>query len=97
MICIVFAIIISIVQRLPWIARFQIDGDWFVLGYCIIIGLSTFILGFVHSRLYDARHPYFPRKRGVAPWWHAIKFFLMQLLIVPTSITVIAALTGLFF
>ena len=89
MICIALALLTSIVLRVPWIASFLIDGDWLVLAYFIIIGISTFILGFVHSRLYDARHPEQEPKRNGAMLWHAIRFFFFQLLLIPLSVAVL--------
>ena len=89
MICIALALLTSIVLRVPWIASFLIDGDWLVLAYFIIIGISTFILGFVHSRLYDARHPKQEPKRNGAMLWHAIRFFFFQLLLIPLSVAVL--------
>ena len=89
MICIALALLTSIVLRVPWIARFLIDGDWLVLAYFIIIGISTFILGFVHSRLYDARHPEQEPKRNGAMLSHAIRFFFFQLLLIPLSVAVL--------
>ena len=88
---------ISVVQRLPWVARLQIDGDWLVLGYCITNALSTFLLGFVHSRIYNALHPENIPKRIGERWWHAIKFFLLQLLLIPLIITLLAALCAVVF
>jgi hypothetical protein len=89
MICIALALMTSIVLRVPWIASFLIDGDWLVLAYVIIIGISTFILGFVHSRLYDARHPKQEPKRNGAMLLHAIRFFFFQLLLIPLSVAVL--------
>jgi len=89
MICIALALLTSIVLRVPWSASFLIDGDWLVLAYFIIIGISTFILGFVHSRLYDARHPEQEPKRNGAMLWHAIRFFFFQLLLIPLSVAVL--------
>jgi hypothetical protein len=90
MICIVLATATSMVQRMPWVARLQIDGDWLVLAYFIIIGLSTFVLGFVHSRVHDALHPEQAPKRNGALWWHAIRFFFFQFGVIPLCISVIA-------
>lgn len=88
---------ISIVQRLPWVTRLQIDGDWLVLSYCIIIGLSTFRLGFVHSRIYDALHLENTPKRIGERWWHAIKFFCLQLFLIPLFIAFLAVLFAVVF
>ena len=95
--CIALALIISVVHRMSWVARFQIDGDWLVLGYVIFIGLSTFVLGFVHSRVYDALHPENNPKRGGQLWLYAFRFFFFQLLLIPLTITVLAGLLSLFF
>ena len=95
--CIALALIISVVQRLTWVARFQIDGDWLALGYVIFIVLSTFVMGFVHSRIYDALHPGENPKRGGQLWWHAVKFFFLQLLLIPFTITVLATVLSLLF
>lgn len=95
--CIAVAVIISVVRRMSWIARFQIDGDWLALGYVIFIGLSTFVLGFVHSRIYGALHPGENPKRGGQLWWHAVKFFFLQLLLIPFTITVLATVLSLVF
>ncbi len=97
MICIVLATATSMVQRMPWIARFQIDGDWLALAYLIMIGLSTFLLGFVHSRLYDALRPEQAPKRNGALWWHAIRFFFFQLLLIPLNIFVLAVVLTVMF
>ena len=97
MICIVLALLTSMVRRVPWIARFQIDGDWLALAYLIMIGLSTFILGFVHSRLYDALQPEQAPKRNGDLWWHAIRFFFFQLLLIPLSIFVLAVVLTVMF
>ena len=96
MVCVTLALLTSIVQRLPWVARFQIDGDWLALSYVIVICVSTFILGLIHSRLYDAVHPENIPKRGVALFWHAVKFFFLQILVVPVTVFAIAFLMSIF-
>ena len=90
MMCIVLATATSMVQRTPWVARLQIDGDWLVLSYFIIIALSTFLLGFVHSRVHDALHPEQAPKRNGDLWWYAIRFFFCQFCVIPLCIFVIA-------
>ena len=97
MMCIVLATATSMVQRTPWVARLQIDGDWLVLSYFIIIALSTFLLGFVHSRVHDALHPEQAPKRNGDLWWHAIRFFFFQLLLIPLSIFVLAVVLTVMF
>ncbi len=95
--CIALALLSSILIRMSWFARFQIDGDWVALGYVSFIGLSTFILGFVHSRIYDALHPQETPKRGGKIWWHAVKFFFLQLLLIPFTITILVTVLSLLF
>ena len=97
MMCIVLATATSMVQRMPWVARLQIDGDWLVLAYVIIMGLSTFVLGFVHSRLHDALHPEKAPKRDGAMWSHAIRFFFFQFGLIPLCIFVIALFFSIVF
>lgn len=84
------AALIAIVQRLPWVARYQIDGDWIALAYFIALGLTTFALGYIHARIYDASHPSTTPKRRGALWWHAIHFFIVQVFVLPLAITILA-------
>jgi hypothetical protein len=81
---------IAIIQRLPWIARYQIDGDWIALGYFIALGLTTLALGYIHARIYDAAHPSTAPKRKGALLWHSIHFFIVQVFVLPLAITILA-------
>jgi hypothetical protein len=82
--------LIAIIQRLPWIARYQIDGDWIALAYFIALGLTTLALGYIHARIYDAAHPSTTPKRRGALWWHTIHFFIVQVFVLPLAITILA-------
>jgi|GEM_PF-3443501 len=97
MICIVLATATSMVLRMPWVARLNIDGDWLVLAYFIIIGLSTFVLGLVHSRVHDALHPEQAPKRNGDLWWYAIRFFFFQFGVIPLCVFVIALFFSIVF
>ena len=97
MICIVLATATSMVLRMPWVARLNIDGDWLVLAYFIIIGLSTFVLGLVHSRVHDALHPEQAPKRNSDLWWYAIRFFFFQFGVIPLCVFVIALFYSIVF
>jgi hypothetical protein len=97
MICIVLATATSMVLRMPWVARLNIDGDWLVLAYFIIIGLSTFVLGLVHSRVHDALHPEQAPKRNGDLWWYAIRFFFFQFGVIPLCVFVIALFYSIVF
>lgn len=88
---------IAIIQRLPWIARYQIDGDWIALGYFIALGLTIFALGYVHARIYDAAHPSTAPKRRGALLWHSIHFFIVQVFVLPLAITILASFIAALF
>jgi len=79
--------IFSMVKRSSWFARLQIDEDWLSPGFFLTLVISTFLLGFVHSRVYDALHPENTPKRNGALWWHATQFLFLQLLLAPLVIT----------
>jgi hypothetical protein len=55
----------------------------------IVIGIATFILGLVSSRLDDALYHQNCPKRFGQMCWYAIKFSLLQLLIMPLFLIVI--------
>lgn len=97
MVCVSLAMLLSFLRRLPWVSHWQIDGDWLLLAYLIVICVSTFGLGLFHSHLHYALHLESTPEGRFTHCWHAIKFCIVQIAVVPLTIVAMSCVLSVFW